>query len=91
MPLGGGRDCRIAEASAKHSPDMTGSGENETRSERPQRLESVKMLSSSQNRPIMRVVDKHRHAGEYDQNPRSKASVPKESVDHRCDSSVETI
>jgi hypothetical protein len=38
----------------------------------------------------MDVGSDHRRAGEYDQNPRGKASVPKESVDHECDSSVET-
>jgi len=32
----------------------------------------------------------HRHAGEYDQKPCDKAGVPKESVDHESDSSVET-
>ncbi len=29
-----------------------------------------------------------RHASEYDQNPSCKASVPKECVDHECDSSL---
>jgi hypothetical protein len=39
----------------------------------------------------MSVDNEGRHAAEYDKNPRRKASVPKESVDHECDSSVETI
>ena len=32
----------------------------------------------------------HRSDAEHDQNPDDKAGVPKESVDHGCDSSVET-
>jgi hypothetical protein len=36
------------------------------------------------NRPIMRIGSDHRHAGEYDQDPRGKANVPKESVDHNA-------
>jgi hypothetical protein len=38
----------------------------------------------------MSVDNEGRHGAEYDKNPRRKASVPKESVDHGCDSSVET-
>src|ERR1700720_866454 len=49
------------------------------------------MPAPPQNRPIMCVDSKYRYAGEYDKNPSCKASVPKESVDHNRDSSVETI
>src|SRR5713101_4278563 len=38
----------------------------------------------------MGVDNEGRHAAECDKNPRCKASVPKESVDHESDSSVET-
>jgi hypothetical protein len=41
-------------------------------------------------RAIMSFDQERRHAAEYDQNPNRKASVPKECVDHECDSSVET-
>jgi hypothetical protein len=36
----------------------------------------------------MSVDNEGRHAAEYDKNPRRKASVSKESVDHECDSSI---
>ena len=39
--------------------------------------------------PIISFGSEHGHAGEYNQHPRGKASVPKESVDHNCDSSFE--
>jgi hypothetical protein len=32
-----------------------------------------------------------RHAAEYDQNPNRKASVPKECVDHECDSFLKEL
>jgi len=42
------------------------------------------------NRPVMSFHCQHRSDAEHDQNPDDKAGVPKESVDHGCDSSVET-
>jgi hypothetical protein len=40
------------------------------------------VVSPSRDGPIIDFGSEPRHAGEYDQHPRSKASVPKESVDH---------
>jgi len=42
------------------------------------------------NRPVISFHCEHRSDAEHDQNPDDKAGVPKESVDHGCDSSVET-
>ena len=49
-------------------------------------LASVWMVLSPQNRPIMNVNHKVRQTAENDQDPRCKASVPKESIEHKCDS-----
>jgi hypothetical protein len=46
---------------------------------------------SSHNRAIMSIDQERRHAAECDQNPNRKASVPKESVDHECDSSLKVL
>jgi hypothetical protein len=49
------------------------------------------VLSPSRDGPIISFGSEHRHAGEHDQYPRSKASVPNESVDHKCDSSSDEV
>ncbi len=40
---------------------------------------------------IISFGSEHGHAGEYNQHPRSKASVPNESVDHKRDSSSDEV
>src|SRR5258708_7428811 len=42
------------------------------------------------NRPVMSFHCELRSDAEHDKNPDDEAGVPKESVDHGCDSSVET-
>jgi hypothetical protein len=46
------------------------------------------ITSMADDRAIMSFDHERRHAAEYDQNPNRKASVPKECVDHECDSSL---
>ena len=43
------------------------------------------------DRAIMSFNHERRHAAEYDQNPNRKASVPKECVDHECDSFLKEL
>jgi hypothetical protein len=46
---------------------------------------ALDVVSPPRDGPIIDFGSVDRHAGEPDQCPRSKASVPKESVDHDCD------
>ena len=43
------------------------------------------------DRAIVSFDQERRHAAEYDQNPNRKASVPKECVDHECDSFLKDL
>src|SRR5258705_10377693 len=52
------------------------------------RAELAPSLAPPRDGPITDLGSEHRHAGEYDQHPCGKASVPNESVDHGCDSSL---
>jgi hypothetical protein len=47
--------------------------------------------SMAHDRAIMSFDQERRHAVEYDQNPNRKASVPKECVDHECDSFLKEL
>jgi hypothetical protein len=47
--------------------------------------------SMAHDRAIMSFDHERRHAAEYDQNPNRKASVPKECVDHECDSFLKEL
>jgi hypothetical protein len=56
----------------------------------PEALAGLDVMASVLNRPVMHFGGEQRHTAQCDQQPHCKPSVPKESVDHECDSSLET-